>query len=208
MTELYNAFVNRQLMRPEDGIVLTNENVSSRAIRNALASLSRRMRPRDIFIFSFTGHGDTHRLATYNVGIDVTTKQLRRLLQMIPAETLFINLDSCMSGSFAQSVGRLSGRKKIVGVFSSRANELSFDTFVYSPIGPNEYVLRPRIGYYLFRAVHELGINGVVTTSTLTDFLQARYAEGDAERTYGQHLVTTGPDVVLWRAHPWNRTRH
>ncbi|MBP7006377.1 caspase family protein [Patescibacteria group bacterium] len=211
MVELYKAFVNRRLMRSEDGIVLTNERATDREIRDAFVALSRRMRPQDIFVFSFTGHGYTELLSTYSADVDVTARHLQNLLQTIPARTLFVDLDTCMSASFDRSMRSLSSKKQVVAVFSSRATEDAVDPILDGFKGPRgNHVTRPRIAYYLYRAVHELGgINGIVTVSTLTTFLRARYAEGDAERRHGQHLVITGPDdIVLWRAHPWNRTRH
>ena len=198
MGELREAFVHQNLMRPEDGIVLVNANATRAHIRAAFASLAERMQPRDIFVYAYAGHGNRGVSSLYPRESGLFAEDLQRLFQSIPAKTLIVTMDSCMSGSFARPVTRIAS-KRILAFFSSRAQEDSFGGVTEA----GEH--RAPVAYYLAQAVNHLGIDHPVTETALAFDIQEQYYA--FQRAENIHLVTetSDSDILLWRANIWDQ---
>jgi len=116
------------LQPQENQILLTDRNATPDRVRQAFATIARRIGPNDLFIFFYSGHGaqsaemsssnelDRREESINLVGGDITDNEMAQLFDQIRARVAIIALDSCFAGGFARDV---ISRPNRMGFFSS-----------------------------------------------------------------------------------------
>lgn len=186
--QLASAFRHAGLVRHGDAIVLTDAQATPLAVRRAFQSLAPRVTERDTFVFFFDGHGNSNQI-TLRSG-SIRGDQLRAMLDTIRGRQLVV-IDSCYSGSLASVV---RGRANRTGLFSSRADEVSY--------GALEVQSGGWLAYSLLQAVRgraDTNRDGMLQVNELVSYVQATYRRLVRGR---QHLVVAGADqrATLWPA--------
>ena len=191
--QLAAAFIGHGLMRQEDVVILVSKAATVQAITDSVRALNARMRPEDVFLFFFDGHGSQRVLAVWEE--DLERNHLGRLLASVHAEQTIIVIDACYSGGFARMAARRSGHV-VNGFYSSRATERSYTLPRLHSAG--------YLAYAFIRRVRQPDPDGRVTSQEMTDAIRRDYVELLPPEDV-QHLVVTGHNAVLWHVVPSDR---
>jgi hypothetical protein len=220
-TRLQEAMIRGGGMRPGDGILLQNEQVTVGNVRRSLEDLGGRMGAGDTFVFFYSGHGGrtpieapqpsdpdalNETLELYDGAI--SDDEFGELLNVIPAGTTLVFLDACFSGGFSKDIISVPDR---MGLFSSEEDVTSSVAGKFRAGGYLAVFLADAIGDRLADGDED----GEITAIELSQYIHERYrfdlksgGPGDYVRTGGpqlgyQHLVvdrgSIGPRQVLFR---------
>lgn len=185
---LTDALTRAQIMRREDAVLLISRRATLRSFKRSVRELAARMRPQDIFLFFFSGHGNREGVALWKS--QLTKSDLSRLLHELPVQQALLVMDTCHAGAFA-SLTRRSNAPRMVGWFSSEADETS--------VVPREGETSGYLADLFIRSVTEVrGPGRWIYASDLSTYVQRRYRT--AEEQGDQHLVVDGSNMALWRA--------
>jgi len=215
-----NAMVQGGNMRPSDGVLLQDNQVTVGNIRNAVRDFAGRIGPNDTFVFFYSGHGGRiprdgpqptdpdaldETLEFYDSGI--TDDEFRDLMGELNAGKILVFLDACFSGGFSKDVISVPGR---MGLFSSEEDVTSSVAAKFRAGGYLAVFLADAIGDGLADADNDGQINAI----ELSQYIHERYrtdlksgGPGDFVRTGGpqlghQHLVvdrgSIGPREILF----------
>lgn len=130
-----DALVKGARMRPADGIVLTDEAATADAFRQAIGTIAARVRPNDLVVLFFSGHGGRYRRASlqpqepdgYDESLEmvdgpILDDELNSLLGRLGGVRTLLVFDSCFSGGFSKDVISAPDR---MGMFSSEEDVTS-----------------------------------------------------------------------------------
>ena len=210
-TKLAEALRNRGLADPAHQIVLTDAQASRGNVQQALQRFSSEMRPQDVFVFFFSGHGGQTRSSSDPRELDGLDEyivlhdgnylddDLGRLFDRLPAGVSVAALDACHSGGFAKD---LVTRPGVVGFFSSEEDVLSAVASQFQAGGYLSHFLQQGLG----GAADASPRDGVLTVGELSHHLYSQFGQHATDvRLQGayQHLVidrgAVRNDQVLWR---------
>ena len=215
-----NAMVRGGNMRPDDGVLLQDAQVTVGSIRNAVRDFAGRIGPNDTFVFFYSGHGGRvprngpqpadpdgldETLELYDAAI--TDDDFADLMGELNAGKILVLLDACFSGGFSKDVISVPGR---MGLFSSEEDVTSSVAAKFRAGGYLAVFLADAIGDKLADADGDGRINAI----ELSQYVHERYrtdlksgGPGDFVRTGGpqlghQHLVvdrgSIGPREILF----------
>lgn len=208
--KLAEAVRNQGNMPPDQEFLFTDAQATLANIRQAMQTIGQRIRPDDVLVFFYSGHGgqtDTSQDEDELDGRDeylfvydgnLMDDELGRLFDGIRARVALVAIDSCFAGGFAKDVITRPGR---VGMFSSEED-------VTSAVAD-----RFRAGGYLSHFLR-LGIQGeadndphdsTLTVGELTHYTWRQFGQhaSDVRMSMGyQHLVVDRGAVptteLLW----------
>ncbi len=179
------AFVERGLMRPEDGIVLTSREATVGRVLAAFRQLRPRIRPQDVFVFSFDGHGDVGELCLWRSRL--SRRMLASELSRLAAIQRLLVLNGCYSGSFA-GMGQVRGGRRTTVLYSSPRNRTTMGDELNSSFRLSAW---------------NLGSNGLVTGADLEAWVRYRRYGLSSLGNYSQPIGAAGDrGATLWRAWP------
>lgn len=209
-TKLAQALRRSNLMTENQQIVLTDAQVTTGAIRNAMRQMSVDVGPNDIFVFFYSGHGSQRpnsRDPREIDGIDesiflyddaLLDDEMGQLFDGIQGRLAVLSLDSCFSGGFSKDVITRPGR---VGFFSSEEDVESAVASQFQAGGYLSYFLRQGTAGEADNSPHD----NVLTVGELEHYLFGqfgRYATDVAMEGAFQHLVVdrgaVRSDQVMW----------
>lgn len=184
-------------MRPEDGILLTDSQATVGNFKNAVTRLASRMRPTDLFVLFYSGHGGRLERSSFQPSdpdsIDETISlydgelrddDLAALLDQVPAGLTLLVLDSCFSGGFAKDVISAPNR---MGLFSSEEDVTSQVAAKFRAGGYLSVFLADAIG----DGYADDG-DGELTAIELSQYLYERYRSDVKSRRDEDDFVRTG----------------
>ncbi len=196
------------VLRPES-ILLTNQEASIDAFREAFARIAAQAGPEDIFLFFFSGHGDQiddpddigeldrrDETLVFADGESLIDDELAEMFRTVRAGTAMLVLDSCFSGGFERDVITRPG---MMGLFSS---EEDLTSLVASEFNAGGYLAR----FFADAIGGQADDNGDrnVTAGELVSYLRYRFREqcngrncieaetGDAQRNHQELVVQRG----------------
>ena len=197
-------------MPPDQEFLLTDAQATGGAIRQAMQTIAERIRPEDVLVFFYSGHGgqtdssqDPRELDgrdEYLVAYDgnLMDDELGRLFDAIRGRVALVAIDACFAGGFAKDIITRPGR---VGMFSSEEDVTSAVAGRFQAGGYLSHFLR-------------LGIQGeadndpsnaILTVGELTHYTWVQFGQhaSDVRMSMGyQHLVVDRGAVrtteVLW----------
>ncbi len=218
-----NALIEGAGMDPNNGILLTDAQVTTGGVHNAIQQLAGRMGPNDTFIFFYSGHGsrvprpgggfqvtdpDGMDETIEFVDAGVTDDQFNEWMNEIQAGRILLWLDACFSGGFSKDVISRPGR---MGMFSSEEDVTSSVAAKFRAGGYLAVFLADAIQSKLA----DIDGDGQISAIELSQYVHERYRAdlksgnpGDFVRTGGpqlgfQHLVvdlgSIGPYDILFR---------
>jgi len=185
-------------MRPEDGILLTDSEATVANVSTALATLGSRLRPSDLLVFFYSGHGNRvprsdfqpsdpdsfdETLALYDG--ELTDDELAALLDRFPTGQTLLVLDSCFSGGFAKDVISAPNR---MGLFSSEEDVTSQVAAKFRAGGFLAVFLADAIG-----GGHADDGDGELTALEISQYLYERYRSDVKSTGAGDYVRTGGP---------------
>jgi hypothetical protein len=212
--QLYEAFVDSGLMDRDNGILLTNRDAEKRDIESAFDEISRRIRPNDVFVFFFSGHGTQveargrhadNELDGLDEAIclrdgDLIDDDLAALLDDVQSGLSVVVLDSCNSGGIARDVVNRPG----IMCFASSEEDVLSD---FAP----ELDAGGYLSVFFREAISgdgDLDGDGMMLIGELTRFLLRRYYEqgpnsdvamyGYPELVHDRGLVTQDTVFCWW----------
>ncbi|MCB9592975.1 MAG: caspase family protein [Sandaracinaceae bacterium] len=208
--KLAEAVRNQGNMPSSQEFLLTDSQATTGNIRQAMQTIASRIRPDDVFIFFYSGHGGQTDSSSDPREIDerdeymfvydgrLMDDEVGQLFDQIHSRVSLIALDACFAGGFAKDVITTRGR---VGLFSSEED-------VTSAVASNF-----QAGGYLSHFLR-LGIQGeadndpnnaILTVGELTHYTWRQFGQhaSDVRMSMGyQHLVVDRGAVptseVLW----------
>lgn len=181
-------------------VILVDEEATAEGVREAFAQLAPKVRPGDVFLFFYSGHGGRggldeaaidepdrrdEYLALYEG--QIFDDELKQLFGTIRAKLSILCLDSCFSGGFARDVISEPGR---LGIFSSEEDVLSVVADEFNAGGYLSHFFRRGL-----RGEADRDDDKVVTVGELDRFLREEFKKLDIltetdEGAIGyQHLV-------------------
>lgn len=192
-------------MRPQDGIVLTDQFATVQDFQRAINQIAHEITPNDVFVFFFSGHGDRKiRKTRQNAdpdGYDETVElfdesvlddELDILLGGIQAKMQLIVVDACFSGGLAKEVVSKPNR---MGLFSSDEDLESNVAAQFKAGG----FLSKFFSDGVRSKKADLDKNGQITALELSQYIHERYRDevrdprnrdGSINRVFSyQHLV-------------------
>jgi hypothetical protein len=206
--KLYRKLEELGVLR-EESILLTNQDASIDAFRQAFRRVAAQAGPNDIFLFFFSGHGnqiddedDTGELdrrdetLVFADGEELTDDELAAMFREVHAGTAMLVLDSCFSGGFERDVITRPG---MMGLFSS---EEDLTSLVASEFNAGGYLAR----FFADAIGGQADDNGDhnVTAGELVSYIRYRFREqcngrncieaetGDAQRNHQELVVQRG----------------
>ncbi len=209
--KLAQALRERSLLVETRQVVLTDSQATLANVRAAMQRMATEVRPDDIFVFFYSGHGSQGSPGSQDAreidGIDesivlydgqMVDDEMGRLFDGIHARLAVLSLDSCFAGGFAKDVVTRPGR---VGLFSSEEDVLSAVAGQFQAGGYLSHFLRTA-----FQGAADAAPNdGVLTVGELTHYLHRQFAQHAADvemQGAYQHLVVdrgaVTVDQVLW----------
>jgi hypothetical protein len=209
--KLAQALRERSLLVETRQVVLTDSQATLANVRQAMQRMATEVRPDDIFVFFYSGHGSQGSPGSTDAreidGIDesivlfdgqMVDDEMGRLFDGINARLAVLSLDSCFAGGFAKDVITRPGR---VGLFSSEEDVLSAVAGQFQAGGYLSHFLRTA-----FQGAADAAPNdGVLTVGELTHYLHRQFAQHAADvemQGAYQHLVVdrgaVTVDQVLW----------
>lgn len=189
-TKLALALRRANLMTDAQQIVLTDSQMTTTNVRQAMQRMASQVGPNDIFFFFYSGHGGQNpgsRDAREIDGIDETVflyddeivdDEMGQLFDAIHGRLSVLTLDSCFSGGFAKDVITTGGR---VGFFSSEEDVTSGVASEFHAGGYLSYFLREGVGGDADTSPHD---------QTLTVGELEHYLIGQ----FGQHAMNVAMD--------------
>jgi hypothetical protein len=208
--KLAEAVRNQGNMPPDQEFLFTDGQATAANIRQAMTTIASRIRPDDVLVFFFSGHGgqtessqDTRELDArdeYLVAYDgnIMDDELGQLFDRIQARISLVAVDACFAGGFSKDIITRPGR---VGMFSSEEDVTSAVASRFQAGGYLSHFLR-------------LGIQGeadndprnnILTVGELTHYTWVQFGRhaSDVRMSMGyQHLVVDRGAVrtgeVLW----------
>ncbi|MBK7153005.1 MAG: caspase family protein [Sandaracinaceae bacterium] len=209
--KLAQALREHSLLVETRQVVLTDSQATLANVRQAMQRMATEVRPDDIFVFFYSGHGSQGSPGSTDAreidGIDesivlfdgqMVDDEMGRLFDGINARLAVLSLDSCFAGGFAKDVITRPGR---VGLFSSEEDVLSAVAGQFQAGGYLSHFLRTA-----FQGSADAAPNdGVLTVGELTHYLHRQFAQHAADvemQGAYQHLVVdrgaVTVDQVLW----------
>ena len=209
--QLYESLRTAGLLHPAS-IVLTNEQATTKNVRDAFARAATAAGPNDTFLFFFSGHGDQVDVPVSAAELDgrsetielrdaaMRDSELAPLFGSVRGRLSIVALDSCYSGGFRN----LISRPNVMGLFSSEEDLTSLVASQFKAGGFLAYFLREG----LTGAADDDG-DHIVTAGELSTYIRRRFRrEGDIpattredENNYQNILVERGglqvEDVVV-----------
>lgn len=182
---LADAFVASRLQTPQQQVVLLDQNASRGAFLGSIQQLAQTIRPDDVLVVFFSGHGNRQAAAGGNVpeidGTDETIvfidgpvldHELSAALDAVRGTTV-LALDSCHSGGFADD---FMTRPNRMGIFSSDEDVLSSTAEPRRAGGYLSYYFRLGIMGHADARPRD----GVLFAGELTDYLYHGFVVDDA----------------------------
>lgn len=177
-TKLHESLASTGLLAPES-VVLTDGQVTRAALESAFERVAEAAGPDDVFVFFYSGHGNT---APNNreldgtdetlslVDGDVTDDEVNDWFDAVDARMGLIALDSCFSGGFARDVISAPGR---MGIFSSEEDVTSNVASRFQAGGYLSFFLRAA-----FEGAADVEpSDGILTAGELTQYLRRQWAQ-------------------------------
>lgn len=193
----------------EASILLTNQEATLPAFRQAFRQVAAQAGPNDIFLFFFSGHGvqeddrqdrgeldGRDELLVFGDGEELRDDELAAMFAEVNAGTAMIVLDACFSGGFERDV---ITRPNMMGLFSS---EEDLTSLVASEFSAGGYLARFFSDGVGGRA--DDNGDGNITAGELVSYLRYRFREqcdgrncieaetGDAQRNHQELVVQRG----------------
>ncbi len=197
-------------MPPDQEFLLTDGQATAANIRQAMATIASRVRPDDVVVFFFSGHGgqtdsssDTRELDSrdeYLVAYDgnLMDDELGQLFDRINARIALVAIDACFAGGFSKDIITRPGR---VGMFSSEEDVTSAVASRFQAGGYLSHFLRLGIQ----GEADDDPQNNILTVGELTHYTWVQFGRhaSDVRMSMGyQHLVVDRGAVrtneVLW----------
>lgn len=191
-------------------ILLTDGEATPDGIRQAFARFAGVMRPSDVFIFFYSGHGgrnpgshDAREIDGTDETIflfngEIVDDEMGTMFDSLHAGTSILSLDSCFSGGFAKDVITRPGR---IGMFSSEEDVTSGVAAQFQAGGYLSYFLRSALAGEADGDPHDR----VLTVGELTHFVYRQFGQHVTDvrmgAAYQQLVVDRGavsPETVLW----------
>lgn len=209
--KLAEAVRNQGNMPSDQEFLLTDGQATTANIRQAMQTIAQRIRPDDVFVFFYSGHGGQTEggsrdpreldardeyLLTYDgqLGDD----ELGTLFDAMRARVSLVAIDACFAGGFAKDVITRPGR---VGMFSSEEDVTSAVAGRFQAGGYLSHFLRLGIQGEADNDPH----NQILTVGELTHYTWVQFGRhaSDVRMSMGyQHLVVDRGAVrtseVLW----------
>jgi hypothetical protein len=184
--QLYNSLRTAGLLHPAS-VLLTNEEATTKNVREAFARAAAAAGPNDTFLFFFSGHGDQVDVPVSRAELDgrsetielrdaaMTDAELAPLFGSVHGRLSIVALDSCFSGGFRN----LIDRPNVMGLFSSEEDLTSLVASQFKAGGYLAYFLREG----LTGAADDDG-DHIVTAGELSTYVRRRFRhEGDIPAT-------------------------
>lgn len=216
-SKLYRKLEELGVLR-EESVLLTNQDASIDAFRQAFRRLAAQAGPDDIFLFFYSGHGNQiedpndageldgrDETLVFADGEELTDDELAAMFREVHAGTAMLVLDSCFSGGFERDVITRPG---MMGLFSS---EEDLTSLVASEFSAGGYLAR----FFADAVGGQADENGDhnVTAGELVSYIRYRFREqcngrncieaetGDAQRNHQELVVQRGSvevdDILL-----------
>ncbi len=208
--KLAEAVRNQGNMPSSQEFLFTDAQATTGNIRQAMQTIASRIRPDDVFIFFYSGHGGQTDSSTDSREIDerdeylfvydgrLMDDEVGQLFDRIDARVSMIALDACFAGGFSKDVITRRGR---VGLFSSEEDVTSAVASNFQAGGYLSHFLRLGIGGEADNDPH----NDILTVGELTHYTWRQFGQhaSDVRMSMGyQHLVVDRGAVptseVLW----------
>jgi hypothetical protein len=180
--QLYNSLRTAGLLHPAS-VVLTNEEATTKNVRDAFARAAAAAGPNDTFLFFFSGHGDQVDVPVSGAELDgrsetielrdaaMRDSELAPLFAGVHGRLSIVALDSCFSGGFRN----LISRPNVMGLFSSEEDLTSLVASQFKAGGYLAYFLREG----MTGAADDDG-DHIVTAGELSTYVRRRFRhEGD-----------------------------
>ncbi|MCA9609978.1 MAG: caspase family protein [Myxococcales bacterium] len=208
--KLAEAVRNQGNMPSSQEFLFTDAQATTTNIRQAMQTIASRIRPDDVFIFFYSGHGGQTDSSTDSREIDerdeymfvydgrLMDDEVGRMFDQIHARVSMIALDACFAGGFAKDV---ITRRGVVGLFSSEEDVTSGVASNFQAGGYLSHFLRLGIGGEADNDPN----NDILTVGELTHYTWRQFGlhANDVRMSMGyQHLVVDRGAVptseVLW----------
>lgn len=208
--KLAEAVRNQGNMPESQEFLFTDAQATTGNIRQAMQTIASRIRPDDVFIFFYSGHGgqtdssqDSRELDERDEYMFVHDGRLMddevgQMFDAINARVSLVALDACFAGGFAKDVITRRGR---VGMFSSEEDVTSAVAGNFQAGGYLSHFLRLGIGGEADNDPN----NDILTIGELTHYTWRQFGQhaSDVRMSMGyQHLVVDRGAVptseVLW----------
>ena len=175
--KLHESLASTGLLAPES-VVLTDSQVTRAALESAFERVAEAAGPDDVFVFFYSGHGDSVPNARELDGRDetlalidgdVTDDEVNGWFDAVESRMGLIALDSCFSGGFARDVISAPGR---MGIFSSEEDVTSNVASRFQAGGYLSFFLRSA-----FEGAADVEpSDGILTAGELTQYLRRQWA--------------------------------
>ncbi|HJL14417.1 MAG TPA: caspase family protein, partial [Sandaracinaceae bacterium LLY-WYZ-13_1] len=208
--KLAEAVRNQGNMPSAQEFLFTDAEATTANVRSAMQTVASRIRPDDVFVFFYSGHGGQTDHSSDEDELDrrdeylflhdgqLMDDELGRLFDGIGARVALVAIDSCYSGGFAKDVITRPGR---VGMFSSEEDVTSAVAGRFEAGGYLSHFLRLGINGEADNDPH----NEILTVGELTHYTWRQFGQhaSDVRMSMGyQHLVVDRGAVptteVLW----------
>ncbi len=195
---MYDAMQRGTGMRTADAVVLTDQQATLAAVRQAIQRLGSQAGPNDMFVFFYSGHGGRVPRQTFQPADpdnldetlvfydnDLTDDALGELLDGIHAKVSLLVFDACFSGGFSKDVISAPGR---MGLFSSEEDVTSGVAVKFRAGGYLAEFIAEAVGQ---RLADDDGDPGI-TALELSQYLHERYRADVKSGGPGDSFVRTG----------------
>ncbi|MGE0787388.1 MAG: pre-peptidase C-terminal domain-containing protein [Sandaracinaceae bacterium] len=208
--KLAEAIRNQGNMPSDQEFLLTDSQATLSGIRQAMTAVAARIRPDDVFVFFYSGHGgqtneshdprelDSRDEYLYVYDGELMDDELGRLFDQIHARVALVAIDACFAGGFSKDVITQPGR---VGMFSSEEDVTSAVAGRFQAGGYLSHFLRVGIQGEADNDPR----NAILTVGELTHYTWRQFGQhaSDVRMSMGyQHLVVDRGAVhtseVLW----------
>ena len=195
---MYEAMLRGAGMRAADAVVLTDQQATLAAVRQAIQRIGGQAGPNDMFVFFYSGHGGRVPRQTFQPADpdnldetlvfydnDLTDDALGLLLDGIHAKVSLLVFDACFSGGFSKDVISAPGR---MGLFSSEEDVTSGVAVKFRAGGYLAEFIAEAVGQ---RLADDDGDPGI-TALELSQYLHERYRADVKSGGTGDNFVRTG----------------
>jgi len=208
--KLAEAVRNQGNMPSSQEFLLTDAQATTANIRQAMQTIASRIRPDDVFVFFYSGHGGQTDNSQDSRELDqrdeymllhdgrLMDDEMGRLFDAIESRVSLVAIDACFAGGFAKDIITRPGR---VGMFSSEEDVTSAVASNFQAGGYLSHFLRLGINGQADNDPH----NDILTVGELTHYTWRQFGlhASDVRMSMGyQHLVVDRGAVptteVLW----------